>query len=142
MELATATSWFHNVEKTIAANSPTWNYQTVATGDTKLATPPDGQMTIPTWKDELYLEFHRGVYTSQAEHKRNMRDAEEEVGNAEKWSSLAWLSGTPYPGQQLTEAWGRRCSSTSSMTSPPAPGIAVIYRDAQKDYDDVRWATR
>ena len=81
----------------IAANSPTcWNYESAAAGDTKLPAPPEGQMTIPTWKDELYLEFHRGVYTTQAEHKKNMRDAEEEVGNAEKWSSLAWLSGVPY----------------------------------------------
>ena len=34
-----------------------------------------GQIAIPTWKDELYLEYHRGVFTTQANHKRNMREA-------------------------------------------------------------------
>jgi alpha-mannosidase len=140
MEFATATSWFHDVESKIAASSPTWNYESVAAGDTKLPRPPEGQMTIPTWKDELYLEFHRGVYTTQAEHKKNMRDAEEEVGNAEKWSSLAWLSGTPYPAEELTEAW-KKVLFNQFHDLAAGSGIAVIYRDAQKDYDDVRLAT-
>ena len=52
-----------------------------------------GQVSIPTWKSELYFEYHRGVFTTQANHKRNMREAEEEVLNAEKWSSFAWLAG-------------------------------------------------
>ncbi len=34
-------------------------------------------MAIPTWKDELYFEYHRGVMTTQADHKRNMRESEE-----------------------------------------------------------------
>jgi len=32
-------------------------------------------------------------------HKKNMRDSEEEVLNAEKFSSLAWLFGAKYPGR-------------------------------------------
>jgi len=52
--------------------------------------------------------------TTQANHKRNMRDAEIEVLNAEKWASLAWLNGMSYPGPELVET-GKRFSSTSFM---------------------------
>ncbi len=51
---------------------------------------PD-KVSIPTWKTELYFEYHRGVMTTQANHKANMRRSEEQVLNAEKWASLAWL---------------------------------------------------
>ncbi len=62
-------------------------------------------MAIPTWDSELYFEYHRGVMTTQANHKHNMRTAEEEMLNAEKWSSLAWLDGAKYPADELTEDW-------------------------------------
>ncbi len=81
------------------AHAPVWNYQTLAAGDTKLPQPPAGLWSLPVWNDELYLEFHRGVFTSQANHKRNMRESEEEMLNAEKWSSLAWLTGHALPGR-------------------------------------------
>ena len=82
----------------------TWDYQSIAKGYT--APPPvPNQVSIPTWKSELYFEYHRGVMTSQANHKRNMRDAEEQVLNAEKWASLAWLDGKNYPAEEITEDW-------------------------------------
>ena len=55
---------------------------------------------LPTWNDELYLEYHRGVFTTQAGHKRNMRDSEEQMLNAEKLASLAWLDGRAYPASR------------------------------------------
>jgi alpha-mannosidase len=140
MEYATAQKYFTDVESKIAANSPVWNYKTAAAGDTQLAAPPAGEITIPTWKDELYLEFHRGTYTTQAHHKKNMRDAEEEVIDAEKWSSIAWLSGTSYPADELTDAW-KKVLFNQFHDLAAGSGIADIYKDAQKDYDDVRWAT-
>ncbi len=87
-----AQTYFSSVEKEIAPNSPTWNYQSIAKGYTPPPAVP-GKVDIPTWKSELYFEYHRGVMTTQANHKRNMRESSEEVLNAEKWSSLAWLDG-------------------------------------------------
>ena len=86
-EFGTAQSWFTDVEKQIAPDSPVWNYQSIAKGYTA---PPEvpGKVSIPTWNSELYFEYHRGVMTTQANHKHNMRTAEEEMLNAEKWSSL------------------------------------------------------
>jgi alpha-mannosidase len=140
MKFGTAQSWFTSVEGQIADNSPTWNYQTAAAGNTKLPDPPEGKMSIPTWKDEIYLEFHRGVFTTQSNHKRNMRESEEWVLNAEKYSSLAWLDGLSYPGSVLTDAW-KKVVFNQFHDLAAGSGIGVIYKDAQQDYDQVRWAT-
>ena len=78
--------------------------------------------------------------TTQANHKRNMRDSEEEVLNAEKWSSLAWLDGKKYPGDELTEDW-KKVLFNQFHDLAAGSGIGVIYKDAQKDYDVVRWST-
>jgi hypothetical protein len=104
---------------------------------TKLPQPPAGLWSLPVWNDELYFEYHRGVMTSQAAHKRNMRESEEEMLNAEKWSSIAWLSGTPYPAPELNEAW-KKVLFNQFHDLAAGSGIGVIYKDAQKDYDMVR----
>src|SRR6185437_2712311 len=93
MEFGTAQSYFSTVEKEIAPESKTWNYESIAKGYQYPSEPPAGEISIPTWKDELYLEFHRGVYTTQANMKRNLREAPEWTLNAEKVASLAWLDG-------------------------------------------------
>src|SRR6202021_336292 len=139
-EFGTAQPYFSAVEKEIAPNSPIWNYETLAKGDNKLPSPGAGQISVPTWNDELYLEFHRGVFTTQAAHKRNMRDSEEWVLNAEKYASLAWLDGQAYPGSELNEAW-KKVLFNQFHDLAAGSGIGIIYKDAQKDYDDVRWAT-
>jgi alpha-mannosidase len=134
-----AGSFFSKVEKQLdTAHAPVWNYQTLAAGDTKLPPAPAGLWSLPVWNDELYFEYHRGVMTSQANHKRNMRESEEEMLNAEKWSSLAWLSGTAYPGTQLNEAW-KKVLFNQFHDLAAGSGIGVIYKDAQKDYDMVRF---
>jgi alpha-mannosidase len=134
-----AGSFFSAVEKNLdTAHAPVWNYKTLAAGDTKLPQPPAGLWSLPVWNDELYFEYHRGVMTSQANHKRNMRESEEEMLNAEKWSSLAWLSGTPYPATQLNEAW-KKVLFNQFHDLAAGSGISVIYKDAQRDYDMVRF---
>jgi alpha-mannosidase len=96
--------------------------------------------SLPVWNDELYFEYHRGVFTSQAAHKRNMRESEEELLDAEKWSTIAWLHGVPYPSSELTEAW-KKVLFNQFHDLAAGSGIGVIYKDAQKDYDMVRFTT-
>jgi alpha-mannosidase len=141
MQFGTAQSYFNDVQSQLSANSPVWNYETAAAGKTQLAAPPEGQISIPTWNDELYLEFHRGVFTTQSNHKRNMRESEEWVLNAEKYASFAWLDGQRYPGAELTDAW-KKVVFNQFHDLAAGSGIGVIYRDAQQDYDQVRWATK
>jgi len=137
-----AQTYFSAVKKEVAPESPEWNYQSIAKGYSQPPAPAvAGQVAIPTWKSELYFEYHRGVMTTQANHKRNMRDSEEQVLNAEKWSSLAWvLAGRTYPSVDLTEDW-KKVLFNQFHDLAAGSGIGVIYKDAQKDYDVVRWST-
>jgi len=78
--------------------------------------------------------------TTQANHKRNMRESSIETLNAEKWASLAWLDGNKYPANELTEDW-KKVLFNQFHDLAAGSGIGVIYKDAQKDYDVVRWST-
>ena len=135
-----AQSFFNDVEKQIAPESPTWNYPSIAKGYTPPAAE-NGKITVPTWKAELYFEYHRGVMTTQANHKHNMRVSEIEALDAEKYASLAWvLAGRAYPANELTEDW-KKILFNQFHDLAAGSGIGVIYKDAQKDYDVVRWST-
>jgi len=136
----TAQSYFSRVEKQIVSDSPVWNYDSIAKGYKLPATPAAGQIAIPTWKDELYFEYHRGVMTTQAGHKRNMRTSEVQTLNAEKYASLAWLSGDAYPAETLTDAW-KKIAFNHFHDLAAGSGIGIIYKEAQNDYDQVRWET-
>jgi alpha-mannosidase len=138
-EFGVAQPYFTDVEKQIAPESHEWNYQSIAKGYTAPADVP-GKVSIPTWKSELYFEYHRGVMTTQSNHKRNMRQSEVEVLDAEKWASLAWLDGCTYPASELTEDW-KKVLFNQFHDLAAGSGIGIIYKDAQKDYDVVRWST-
>ena len=139
MQFGTAGSYFSSVEKQLGTVSPLWNYDSIAKGY-RAPDVVEGKIAIPTWDDELYLEYHRGVFTTQANHKRNMRESSEWALNAEKYASLAWLDGDAYPGTELTEAW-KKITFNGFHDLAAGSGIGIIYKDAQRDYDQVRWAT-
>jgi alpha-mannosidase len=136
MHYGTAQSFFTSVEKKLNADSPLWNYEKLAQGWTAPPAGKNGAVGIPTWKDELYFEFHRGVFTSQANHKRNMRVSEQATLDAEELASLAWLDGAKYPAGELTEDW-KKITFNQFHDLAAGSGIAVIYRDAQKDFTEV-----
>ena len=145
MEFGTAKSFFDKVRPEIApepasGESQPWNYARIGQGYTYPAAAADGQINIPTWKDELYLEYHRGVYTTQAKHKLGMRMSEVETLDAEKYASLAWLGGSTYPNDKFTTAW-QFITFNDFHDLAAGSGIAVIYRDAQKEFEQVRSET-
>ncbi|MGA2807575.1 MAG: glycoside hydrolase family 38 C-terminal domain-containing protein [Terracidiphilus sp.] len=140
MHFGTAQSYFTGIESKLVSDPRVWDYDSIAKGYTAPATPAEGKVAIPTWKSELYFEYHRGVMTTQANHKRNMRDSEEQAINAEKFASLAWLEGKPYPADQLTEAW-KKITFNDFHDLAAGSGIGIIYKEAQQDFDQVRWAT-
>jgi alpha-mannosidase len=136
MRYHTAQQYFTDVEGKLSANSPVWNYDTIAKGYTFPQPSAPGLIGLPTWKDELYFEYHRGIMTSQANHKRNNRKTEVATLDAEKLASFAWLHGRPYPADDFTENW-RKITFNQFHDLAAGSGIAVIYRDAQKEYTEV-----
>jgi alpha-mannosidase len=91
-------------------------------------------MQVPTWDGELYFQYHRGVFTTQAETKRRIRRAEENVLNAEKFASLATLFGRAYPDMELT--W-KNLLFDHFHDIMPGSGIAVNYLDAKRNLENV-----
>src|SRR5579872_7447544 len=93
-------------------------------------------MQVPTWDGELYFQYHRGVFTTQAETKRRIRRSEENVLNAEKFASLAALYGRPYPRDGMEQAW-KKLLFDHFHDIMPGSGIAVNYLDAKRTLETV-----
>lgn len=67
-------------------------------------TSPDKQ--LPVWQDELYLELHRGCYTTHADQKWYNRRCEDMLYQAELFATIALrIAQQPYPKTRLEKAW-------------------------------------
>jgi alpha-mannosidase len=95
---------------------------------------PDLQ--VPTWNGELYFQYHRGVFTTQAETKRRIRRSEENVLNAEKLASIASLYGRSYPQDGMVDTW-KNLLFDHFHDIMPGSGIAVNYLDAKRNLEEV-----
>jgi alpha-mannosidase len=93
-------------------------------------------MQVPTWDGELYFQYHRGVFTTQAETKRRIRRSEENVLNAEKFASLAALYGRFYPQDGMERIW-KNLLFDHFHDIMPGSGIAVNYLDAKRNLENV-----
>ncbi len=88
---------------------------------------------LPVWKDELYLEYHRGTYTTQADIKRHNRYSENLLANAEKFSFISKLHGGNYNQESLKKAW-EIVLFNQFHDILPGSSIREVYFDAKKDY--------
>ncbi|MBP7961540.1 MAG: alpha-mannosidase [Caldilineaceae bacterium] len=92
---------------------------------------------LPVWKGELYLEYHRGTYTTQARNKRANRKSEFLLHNAEFLAAFASVVGaTDYPHQALGRAWELVCLNQFHDIIPGS-SIGQVYVDSQADYAEV-----
>lgn len=95
---------------------------------------------LPEWKGELYLELHRGTYTTQALMKRNNRKAEFAMRDCEfllaALSSLTKGGAAAYPRKELLEAW-KSMLTNQFHDIIPGSSIARVYRDAEASYAKV-----
>ncbi|GAB4180082.1 MAG: alpha-mannosidase [Coleofasciculaceae cyanobacterium] len=95
------------------------------------------QESIPLWNDELYLEFHRGCYTTHADQKRWNRRCEELLYQAELFASLATLTaGSAYPETELEEAW-KKVLFNQFHDILPGTSIPEVFVEANQAWQDV-----
>ena len=88
----------------------------------------------PVWSGELYLEFHRGTYTSQARTKRGNRRSEHLLREAELWSAQAAVrAGADYPYDELEAIW-QTVLLNQFHDILPGSAIAWVYRVAEAEY--------
>ncbi|NIA30945.1 MAG: alpha-mannosidase, partial [Actinobacteria bacterium] len=92
---------------------------------------------MPVWNDELYLQFHRGCYTSQAGIKRNNRQSEVLLHNAEFLSAWNFLSGGSYPQEALNRAW-EILLLNQFHDILPGSSIPEVYRDSEKEFEQIK----
>ena len=92
---------------------------------------------LPVWKDELYLEYHRGTLTTQANTKAENRKCETLLRDTEIYSSLAAFQGRPYDNKALESAW-RLVLFNQFHDILPGSGIRENYIDAEEKYKQVK----
>jgi alpha-mannosidase len=93
---------------------------------------------LPIWRDELYLELHRGVYTSKADQKRQNRQLEFRLRTVEQLRAIAALTGRlTYPFEELTAAW-QGLLTNQFHDILPGSAIPEVFEDADRTWADIR----
>ena len=98
-------------------------------------TPPTPPALFPVWNDELYLEFHRGCYTTHGDQKRWNRRCEGLLYQAELFASLALRLGSAYP-TELEAVW-KKVLFNQFHDILPGTSISPVYVDANSSWQEV-----
>ncbi|MBM2623589.1 alpha-mannosidase [Actinoplanes sp. LDG1-06] len=89
------------------------------------------------WYGEMYLEGHRGTYTSQARTKQGNRRSEHLLREAELWSATAAVRGmAPYPYEELESIW-QTVLLQQFHDILPGSAIAWVHDEAEEHYHRV-----
>lgn len=95
----------------------------------------EGRRELPKWVGELYLEYHRGTYTSMARNKKWNRRGEFACENTELFSVMAGVeTGISYPAQDLYEVW-KVLMRNQFHDILPGSSIRQVYEDSKKEYE-------
>ena len=99
----------------------------------KLEKKVEGNKRLPRWVGELYLEYHRGTYTSMARNKRDNRISEQLYESTEKVNSLAMLLGKEYPAENINKNW-ENILLNQFHDILPGTSIKKVYDVTAEDY--------
>lgn len=92
---------------------------------------------FPVWNSELYLEYHRGCYTTHADQKQSNRQAENLLYEAELWSALAAIAtGHPYPKAELETLW-KHTLFNQFHDILPGSSIQPVFEEANQVWQAV-----
>ena len=92
---------------------------------------------LPTWVGELYLEYHRGTYTSMARNKKFNRKAEFAYQNEEMYAMMdAQTAGGVYPEKELHEGW-EVILRNQFHDILPGSSIKEVYDDSKAEYEGI-----
>ncbi|MDX6476698.1 MAG: alpha-mannosidase, partial [Gaiellaceae bacterium] len=86
----------------------------------------------PVVVGELYFEYHRGVYTSQAFTKRGNRVCEQLLHDAEFLSTVRG----EYPREELDRLW-KLLLLQQFHDILPGSSIGLVYDDARRDFAEI-----
>jgi alpha-mannosidase len=93
---------------------------------------------MPVWNGELYLEYHRGTYTTQARNKRANRKGEFLLHDAEFIAAYASLiSSYQYPNAEFQTSWQTICLNQFHDIIPGS-SIGQVYEESQQQYAQLK----
>lgn len=138
------------------ANNAEGNFPQVEMGCTvkdffdKLSNDTNNGKNLPSWRGELYLEYHRGTYTTQAKVKNYMRSVEYLMHNVELFSTLASIfqkKSFKYPLSKIESLWETICLCQFHDVLPGScinkvynedvwPMLAKVIKDEEKLLND------
>ena len=99
------------------------------------------EVDLPVWVGELYLELHRGTYTTHGAVKEGNRDLERALFDTELWSLAAHRhAGLPVPADELDEAW-KTLLLHQFHDIIPGSSIHWVYDDTHADHERLRQLT-
>ncbi|HEY9812733.1 MAG TPA: alpha-mannosidase, partial [Candidatus Sericytochromatia bacterium] len=121
--------FFPEVEFTTASN-----YLSEISNQESATSPPT---SFPIWKDELYLEFHRGCYTTHTDQKLWNRRCEQLLYEAELFATFANITTKiAYPKAELEAAW-KKMLFNQFHDILPGTSIPEVFVQANKAWQEV-----
>ena len=93
---------------------------------------------LPSWRGELYLEFHRGTYTSIAKNKRNNRQCEFLILDTEALCVMMdKIRGEKFPKKELHKAW-ETLLTNQFHDIIPGSSIPEVYEKCDEEYKELK----
>lgn len=96
-----------------------------------------GDKYLPSWSGELYLEYHRGTYTTMGRNKKYNRKSEFAYENIEWLAAMEdCLYGESYPRELLKYGW-EIIMKNQFHDILPGSSIKEVYEDSKREYDEL-----
>lgn len=92
---------------------------------------------LPTWVGELYLEYHRGTYTSQASIKQANRRMEFLYRDVELLNAWTSLYGEPSHQEKINQGW-KLILLNQFHDVLPGTSIHEVYEDVKRIYAEAQ----
>ncbi len=96
-----------------------------------------GKAKIPVVSNELYLQFHRGVYTTQSRFKQINRRSEVLIDVTERFSLIANLMGGKYPKDDLKKFW-KKILLHQFHDTMSGSCIKKVYEECERDFKELK----
>ncbi len=103
------------------------------TGKEFLSRNFDGNDKLAVWDGELYLEMHRGTFTTKSKLKELNRKLEFMLRDAEMISVSRMKNGIDYPAEKIRSIY-KKLMINQFHDILPGSHITPVYRDAMADY--------
>ena len=92
---------------------------------------------LPIWNDEMYLEAHRGTYTTKGRLKKLNRQSEVLYRDVEMMAVFAWGGSEEYPNEALDKGW-KMLLGTQFHDALPGTHINEVYHYLLDEYEELQ----